>query len=273
MSLFTYHLIEALTGHAPHPDDATVVYVTDVMSWVTHEVKKSAAREGRDQTPVMRTSGVFPVAQLIGGKGLAKGIGEMPPDPLAPLPEAGVAVQADTISDSNIAGRDVNIGEGGIDFGSGDVHIEGPVAGRDIGHVGDVVSGDKVGGDKISVGNISGSSGIAIGRGATASVTIQSMPDAGSAEKEQLNQLVSQLETLLNQAPASQQTAASNVAQTTQMLVTNAAAEDPDPDMVQTIGGMLRQTAQAFKDNLPQIVDVAGKIAAAASVIARAAGG
>lgn len=79
MSLFTYHLIEALTGHAPHPDDATIVSVTDVMSWVTQEVAKSAAREGRDQTPVMRTSGVFPVAQLLGGRGVAVGLGETPP--------------------------------------------------------------------------------------------------------------------------------------------------------------------------------------------------
>ena len=86
MSLFTYHLIEALTGHAPHPDDANVVYVTDVMSWVTREVKRSAAREERDQTPVMRTSGVFPVAQLLGGRGLAAA--ETAPDPLAPLPPA-----------------------------------------------------------------------------------------------------------------------------------------------------------------------------------------
>lgn len=84
MSLFTYHFIEALTGHAPHPDDATVVNVADVMSWVTREVAKSAAREGRDQTPVMRTSGVFAVAQLLGGRGLAAGLGETPPDPLTP---------------------------------------------------------------------------------------------------------------------------------------------------------------------------------------------
>jgi hypothetical protein len=79
MSLFTYHLIEALTGHAPHPDDATVVYVTDVMSWVTHQVKKSAREQGRDQTPVMKTSGVFPIAQLIGGQGVAKGLGNCRP--------------------------------------------------------------------------------------------------------------------------------------------------------------------------------------------------
>ena len=38
---------------------------------------------------------------------------------------------------------------------------------------GDKTAGDKVGGDKISVGNISGSQGIAIGRGAQASLQIQ----------------------------------------------------------------------------------------------------
>ena len=66
-----------------------MVLVTDIMSWVTREVKKSAARESRDQTPVMRTSGVFPVAQLIGGEGVAKGLGGIAPDPLADLPPAG----------------------------------------------------------------------------------------------------------------------------------------------------------------------------------------
>ena len=93
MSLFTYHLIEALTGHAPHPDDASVVYVTDVMSWVTHQVKKSAREQGRDQTPVMRTSGVFPIAMLLGGQGVAKGIGQLPPNPLEPLPTPTLSTQ------------------------------------------------------------------------------------------------------------------------------------------------------------------------------------
>ncbi len=177
MSLFTYHLIEALTGHAPHPDDATVVYVTDVMSWVTHEVKKSAADQGVAQTPVMRTSGVFPVAQLIGGKGVAKGIGDLPPDPLEPLPKAAISVQADHIEDTIIAGRDVTTTEVGVQFGEGDVSIGGSVVtGDQQVHHGDVVRGDKVEGDKvegdsITVGDISGSSGIAIGRGASASVT------------------------------------------------------------------------------------------------------
>lgn len=180
MSLFTYHLIEALTGHAPHPDDATVVYVTDVMSWVTHQVKKSAAEEGRDQTPVMRTSGVFPVAQLIGGQGLAKGLGSTtPPDPLAPLPSAGTTFNQEN---QTVHGNQVNIG--------GDANID---------HVGDKIDtggGDYVGGNKtvnegdnITVGNISGSSGIALGRGASSTVTTHGV---SSSELAQLFQTVHQ---------------------------------------------------------------------------------
>jgi hypothetical protein len=190
MSLFTYHLIEALTGHAPHPDDATIVYVTDVMSWVTHQVKKSAREQGRDQTPVMKTSGVFPIAQLIGGQGVAKGMGQLPPNPLEPLPPASGGMQAEgsivtgtVTAGGDFAGRDMVKKEGGIHFGDGNTAtFQGPVAGGDqtIHHGdavhGDKVGGDKVGGDKISVGDISGSQGIAIGREARADVRIQQGP-------------------------------------------------------------------------------------------------
>ena len=47
----------------------------------------------------------------------------------------------------------------------------GDFVGRDKVVKGDEVHGDKVGGDKISVGDISGSSGVAIGRGAQVSVS------------------------------------------------------------------------------------------------------
>ena len=178
MSLFTYHLIEALTGHAPHPEDATVVYVTDVMSWVTHKVKQSAREQGRDQTPVMRTSSVFPVAQLIGGQGVAKGLGGSPPDPLAELPAIGTTFnqQGQTVHGPQVnIGGDAQIGHIGdaIQTGGGDY-----VAGNKTVNQGDTIYGDKIGGnkvdgDKISVGNISESTGIAIGRGAQANVQQQ----------------------------------------------------------------------------------------------------
>ncbi|VAW32642.1 hypothetical protein MNBD_CHLOROFLEXI01-2453 [hydrothermal vent metagenome] len=193
MSLFTYHLIEALTGHAPHPEDASVVYVTDVMSWVTHEVKKSARKEGVEQTPVMRTSGVFPIAQLIGGQGVAKGLGGTLPDPLAELPTVGTTFnqQNQTVHGAQVnVGGDAHIGQIGdnINTGGGD-YVGGnkTVNEGDVVH-GDKVAGDKVGGDKISVGDISGGTGIAIGSGASANVTVQH-----GVSGDELNQLFAPL--------------------------------------------------------------------------------
>ncbi len=157
MSLFTYHLIEALTGHAPHADDASVVYVTDVMSWVTHKVKQSAKEQGRDQTPVMRTSGVFPVAMLIGGQGVAKGM--KPPDPMEFAQPIGQTITFN--QENQTVNKQMNV--------AGNANIE---------HFGDNYSGDVyhgnvTKGDEITVGDISGSSGVAIGRGASANVQIQ----------------------------------------------------------------------------------------------------
>ena len=227
MSVFTYHLIEALTGHAPHGDTDTVVYVTDVMSWVTRRVTETVAQMGRSQTPVMRTTGVFPIAQLIGGKGVAVSKGELAPDPLEPLPEASISIVGDhavvagdnaeiTQAGGDIAGGDVVKTEGGIHFGEGNVSISGPVAAGDQQvhtgdvihgdqqvHTGDVVQGDKVegdkvGGDKISVGDTSGSQGVAIGRGASADVRIQH----GAESAAQLDPLFAPLQAAVaGQAP------------------------------------------------------------------------
>jgi hypothetical protein len=187
------------------------------MSWVTHEVKKSAQNENVNQTPVMRTTGVFPIAQLIGGQGVAKGLGGIAPDPLAPLPQVGQTTtfnqEGQTVSGTQVnAGGDVNVGQigdsinaggnvyqGNVDHSSSTVNTSnvntstvntggGAYVGGNQTVQGDMVQGDKVGGDKvdgdkISVGNISGSSGIAIGRGASASVTTQ---QSNSAELAQL---------------------------------------------------------------------------------------
>jgi hypothetical protein len=183
-------------------------------------------------------------------------------------------VQANSVEDSIIAGGNVDVREGGINFGSGDVHIEGPVAGRDIGHVGDVVYGD-VTDDKITIGAMTGTnSGIAIGRGSSASyVSYGDRSTAADPARVELEKLVVQLNELLKQAPAEQQDTADAVAQTTQLLINQAVDDDPNPTMVQTMGTVLKQTAQSFTDNLPQIVDVAGKIAAVAATIAKATGG
>ena len=287
MSLFTYHLIEALTGHAPHPEDATVVYVTDVMSWVTHHVKKSARAEGVSQTPVMRTSGVFPVAQLIGGQGVAKGLGGRLPDPLESLPSVETAV-AFNQERQTVHGNQVNIA-GNAQIGQIGNNIS-------VGEGGKYVGGDEVGGDHISVGNISGSSSVAIGSGASSTVntgdtfnmsgnfqganlnikatltnvsqTIGRLPNADESAKQTLEQLVAQLNNLLQQVSPGQQTVANDVADATELLINTAADDKPNSTMLDMLGEGLKQRAQKLKGNLPQIVDLTTKIVMAVTAVA-----
>lgn len=62
----------------------------------------------------------------------------------------------------------------------GDVTYGNKYGGDYVG--GDKISGDKIGGDKISVGNISGSTGIAIGRGAQSNVKTTTIQQGGPGE-------------------------------------------------------------------------------------------
>ncbi len=297
MSVFTYHLIEALTGHAPHPDDASVVYVTDVMSWVTHEVKKSAKLEGVDQTPVMRTSGVFPIAQLIGGQGVAKGLGGTPPSPLAPLPTIQVGH-----AEGAVIGGNVDTGGGGFVGGNmheGDVYhgkvdqsttttttnmrdkIETGGGDYVVGEKkivqGDEVHGDKFGGDKvmgdkvegnkkvekdnITVGNISGGQGIAIGRGAVAKVSIQhGMAGSEDPDKQALQKLIQDLENALSKVPEAHGESIEAVTQTTQALVTMAEAENPNKTLLQVSGEGLKLAAKNLAEIAPDVLKIATSI-------------
>lgn len=297
MSLFTYHLIEALTGHAPHETGDKTVLVTDVMSYVTRHVAQTAQAEGRAQTPVMRTSGVFPIAQLIGGAGLAKGLPA--PSPIEPLPATGNTVNFNQ-EGQTVHGPQVNIGGDAtidhignkIDTGGGDY-----VGGNKTVHEGDVVhgdkvAGDKVGGDKISVGNISGS-GIAIGSGASSTVSsgdtftmsgnfqganvnikstlknvtqsIGALPQADAATKTDLLSLVAQLDTLLQRVPAEKAQQANEVSEGTEMLLKTAADKNPSKTMVKMLGEGLKQAAQQLVQHLPEIVGVVAKIVTAVS--------
>ncbi|MCM8622548.1 MAG: caspase family protein [Candidatus Accumulibacter sp.] len=87
MSIFTYHLIEALSGHAQAAGGATGVLVSDLIGHLHRRVPESArADHGAVQTPWPELRGNFPVALLLGGEGLAKG--QRLPDPLA-LPASG----------------------------------------------------------------------------------------------------------------------------------------------------------------------------------------
>lgn len=99
MGIFTYHLIEALTGHAEPKEGSVDVLVTDVISYLQRSVPATAKAEyGRDQQPVVELSGTaFPVSLLLGGRGLSRGL--TPPDPLS-------AVDFPSGSGPNITGDD-----------------------------------------------------------------------------------------------------------------------------------------------------------------------
>jgi hypothetical protein len=179
-------------------EGATDVLVSDVMGHVYRRVPQSAQADwGKEQTPDYQVSGNFPVALLLGGKGLSKG--QPAPDPLEETAkEASMVRKVDTGSGAYVGGS--------VDTGGGDF------VGRDKVIHGDEVRGDKVGGDKITVGDISGSSGIAIGRGAQASVTqglssdeiaqlfaavyqqIEARPEDPDVDKEELIETVQKIQ-------------------------------------------------------------------------------
>ena len=74
MSIYTYHLIEALQGAGNRPGE-TVVHVSDLMSHLHKTVPESARKLCQvEQTPFFDTAMEdFPVAMLRGGKGLPVG--------------------------------------------------------------------------------------------------------------------------------------------------------------------------------------------------------
>lgn len=121
MSIFTYHLVEALTGHAAPQEGATEVLVSDVMGHVTRKVPTSAQALGVEQTPAFQVSGNFPIALLLGGKGLAKG--QPAPDPLsAPTFSVGTVIHT---GGGPYIGGNVNVGGDWIEGDKIEIHTGG----------------------------------------------------------------------------------------------------------------------------------------------------
>ena len=114
MSIFTYHLIEALNGHGKAKGEDTTVNVLDLMSHVLDSVPKTAKdQRDVDQTPNARYNGEnFPIALLMGGKGLPEG--EEPPK----VEQVIQSVRTVTVTGNG------NIVPDKIDTGGGDIIID-----------------------------------------------------------------------------------------------------------------------------------------------------
>ncbi|MEM7115779.1 MAG: caspase family protein [Chloroflexota bacterium] len=242
MSLFTYHLIEALTGHAPHEEGDRQVLVTDVMSYVTRHVAKTAQTENVTQTPVMRTSGVFPLALLLGGKGLAKGASA--PDPLAQLeavPAGGMQAGGDIVLGDKVGRDKISVGD-----------VSG--SGNAIGAGASVTNNTN---ETINLsGNFAGSNVNVKANLQNVTQAITTLPQTNDDDKRELARLVDQLNQLLQQAPPEKQEQANEVAATTEQFMKWASADNPNKTMIQAVGEGLKQAAQDLKAYLPQIVEV-----------------
>jgi hypothetical protein len=123
MSIFTYYLIEALTGHAQPQQGATEVLVSDVMGHVSRHVPQAALEGyGAPQQPDHQVRGNdFPVALLLGGKGLSAG--QPAPDPLSLLQETrgGGTEITGNVSRTDIVG---DVSHSTIITGTGNVSVQ-----------------------------------------------------------------------------------------------------------------------------------------------------
>ncbi|MFO7664419.1 MAG: caspase family protein [Chloroflexota bacterium] len=243
MSIFTYHLVEALSGHA-HTDDATEVLVSDVMGYVSRAVPRSA-RQSYDvaQTPVYQMNGEnFPVALLIGGKGIGKG--QAPPDPLSNgnSPFGGPTIN--TNGGTYIRGH-VSVGS---DFTGRDQHIHGDsIKGNQY-----VLSGQFAG----AVLNIESQL-----TDVTQSILASRTGDASG--RAELNTLVADLQQELEQLPADRAKEADIVVGRLRRATT--ALESGDDELVDINSDALVRASYGLGDIRPGIPAVARQISAALS--------
>jgi hypothetical protein len=251
LSIFTHHLVEALSGHAEPKEGATEVLVSDVMGYVSRNVPKSAADAYQvDQVPVFQLSGEnFPVALLLGGKGLAKG--ELPPPPLQPSP----------LSPSTDSGQapQPSIDTGGGAYIGGSVQTGG---GAFTGHD-RITHGDAIQGSQFNMsGNFSGAILNIQSRLENVTQSIGALPHGDNVQKADLFQLIAGLETELRKAPPDRAADAEAVAKRLDALVSEIQDDNPDQDMVSTWSDQLRKAAARLGDVLPPILSIAADIAA-----------
>lgn len=112
LSLYTFHLIEALQGAGNQPGDTTV-RVSNLMAHLGKAVPASAQAMGKEQTPFFDTATEdFAVALLLGGKGLDSGGLSFPQAGAASQPTVHASgdssVAASAISDSTVITGDQN---------------------------------------------------------------------------------------------------------------------------------------------------------------------
>ncbi len=99
--------------------------------------------------------------------------------------------------------------------------------------------------------------------------TIGALPDAEPSVKEELQQLIAQLQETLEGAPPDKIEDAEAVAKTAELLVQTATEAKPNKPMVQITGEGLKQAAQNIADVMPTVVTIATQIVGAVFKLAQ----
>jgi len=238
MSIFTYHLIEALTGHA-QPEGATDVLVSDVMSYVSRQVPRSAREEYNvSQTPVYQVSGEnFPVALLMGGRGISKG---------RPLPDPFGAPAA---------GPTVNTGGGA--YVGGNITAAG-----DVNLGAKSVGGDEIRGSKyVMSGNFQGAVLNIESHLSNVTQAIVAAPVGDAVQRADLNSLIAALQAEIVAVPPTRAAEAEALAARLERMT--AALAEGDTALVGISGAALERAAAPLADVRPGISVVVGQITAA----------
>lgn len=231
MSIFTYHLIEALTGHATYANSDNHILVTDVMSWVDREVAKTAKTEGIVQIPAMSTTGVFPIAHsYTTERKLLDPLEIQSPDFQSQVNDIIAEYLQKNPQVTNIYHGDHVIQQSG----SGDTYN---------------MSGDFRGAMlnvKSTLSNVQ--------------QTIGGMPTANDLEKQALQDSVKQLEQVLEMMPESSIEETEAVSQATDMFINLAAEENPNKPMLKITGEGLKQAAKNLAAIAPDVLKIATSI-------------
>ena len=151
LSIFTHHLLEALQGSANQPGEQ-VVRLSHLMNHLDRTVPQSASQlVNAEQRPFVNlASEDFPVALLLGGKGLPDGgwpaVEQAARQTIARLihVEGDRNVVAENITGGVIQTGDNSVATGGGAYVGGNVDVkQGDFIGRDLNVTGDNVKGNK----------------------------------------------------------------------------------------------------------------------------------
>jgi hypothetical protein len=123
-------------------------------------------------------------------------------------------------------------------------------------------SGTFVGRDQYNMSGNFHNSNINVGSTLTnVTQSIGAMPHGSPAEKEQLQQLIAELDAVLQRAPAGKQAEAEAVATFAKQYVDGAVQPRPNKTMLQISGEMLKQAAATIEGALPVVLQISAIVA------------